>query len=110
MIFDIFKNIQYNVYYKAIFVLFGALLILSLFLDIKAISNTKLFYISISSVIYSAIMWILNDLVRLWEGQINELRAQMEINYMGNLKKVLALHIMGAMIWLSVIYSILFVT
>ncbi len=107
MIWDIFKNMQYDVYYKAIFVLFGALMIISLFIDTKTISNSTLFYVGISSVIYSIIMWILNDLVRLLAGQLNELRGQMNIDNMGNLKKIVALHIMGAMIWLSVIGVVL---
>ncbi len=109
MIWDIFKNIQYGTYYKAIFVLFSALMIISLFIDVKAISNSTLFYASISSVIYSVIMWTLNDLARIWERKLNELGGQMNIDYIGNLKKIMVLHILGAIHWVSAILIILLV-
>lgn len=103
MVWSIFKNIQFYVYYRAIFVLFGALLIISLFVDVKAISNEKLFQISIISVIYSIVMWVFNEMMGLWQDQMNELRGEININYLGGLKKVMALHIIGVLIWLPII-------
>lgn len=107
MVWDIFKNIQFYVYYRAIFVLFGALLIISLFFDIKAISNEKLFQISVISVVYSVVIWIINELLEMWQNQINELRGQINIDYLGGLKKVIALHIVGFLIWIPIISYVL---
>ena len=107
MVLDIFKNVQFYVYYKAIFVLFGALLIISLFFDVKAISNEKLFQISIISIIYSIVIWVFNEMIGLWQDQINELRGQINIDYFGGLKRVLVFHILGVLIWLILISSIL---
>lgn len=109
MVWEIFKNMQYDVYYKAIFVLFAFLTIISVLWEVKAVSNETLFYLGISSVVYSVVMWVLNDLARIWSAQLNELRGQMNINYLGDLKKVLALHIFGAFVWIAVLTSILFI-
>jgi len=95
------------VYYKAIFVLFGALLIISLFVDVKAISNEELFQISVISVIYSVVIWVFNEMLGIRQDQMNELRGQINIDYLGELKKVLAIHIIGVIIWLAVISLIL---
>lgn len=110
MVWNIFKNLQYNVYYKAIFGLFGTLLIVSLLFDIKAISNLTLFHISMSSIIYGLVMWIFNDLSSIWQGQMNELRGLREIDYIGNLKKITTLHVVGVLIWLSAILSFLIIS
>lgn len=95
VVWSIFNNVQFYVYYKAIFVLFGALLIISLFFDVKAISNEKLFQISIISVMYSVLIWVFNEILGIRQDQINELRGQINIDYLGELRKVLVLHILG---------------
>ena len=107
MVWNIFNNVQFYVYYKAIFVLFGALLIISLFVDVKAISNEELFQISVISVIYSVVIWVFNEMLGIRQDQMNELRGQINIDYLGELKKVLAIHIIGVIIWLAVISLIL---
>ena len=109
MVLNIFKNIHYDVYCKAIFVLFGALMVISLFIDTKAVSNSTLFYVGISSVIYSLVMWIINDLARTSQEQLNELRGQINFDYMDILKKITVLRILGTLLWLTVIFVILLI-
>ena len=92
MIWEIFRNIQYDVYYKAIFVVFSVILILSIFLETKGIPNEKIQMLAITAVLYSFVAWFTNDVIRLWQGQLNELRARIDIDYMGNLKKVTVLN------------------
>ena len=93
MVWEIFKNLQYDVFYKAIFVVFSVILILSIFLETKGISNEKIQMLAITAVLYSFVAWFTNDIIRLWQGQLNELRATIDVDYMGNLKKVTVLNV-----------------
>jgi len=93
MIWDIFRNIQYDIFYKAIFVVFSIILILSFFVETIGISNEKTRMLAITAVLYSFSAWFTNDTIRIWQRQINELRGRIEIDYMGNLKKVITLNV-----------------
>ena len=107
MVWEVFKNIQYDVYYKAVFVLFSVIFILSLFLDTKVIPNNKIQFLSIVSIVYSLSAWFVNGLLGIWQMQLNELRGKIELDYLGALKKITTGYVLGFIIYWVIFFLVL---
>lgn len=104
---DVFKSIKYDILHKAIFSLFGIILIISLFYyDFKDFP-TKIQLLCFISIGYSLIAWFINQMLGIWEGQMNELRGQMNIDYIRNLKKVTIIHTIPFVIYIVIFFTVL---
>jgi hypothetical protein len=104
---DVFKNIKYDIHYKAIFSLFGIVLIISLFYsDFKDFPN-KIQLLCFISIGYSLIAWFINQMLATWQDQMNELRGRMDIDYLGDLKRATIIHTVPFVVYIIVFFIVL---
>jgi len=105
MVLDIFKNIKYDVHYKGIFSLFGIIFVLTLFYyDLDDFPN-KIQLLCLISIGYSVIAWFIHEMMTIWERQMNELRGRMDIDYIGNLKKVTLIHTIPFIVYIIIFFT-----
>lgn len=101
---NLFKNLKLDVYYKGILVLFSFLLIISLIIETRHLSNEILFNLSLTSVIYALVMWVFRDILSVLQRQMDELRGfGRHTNYMRNVWVITIIHIVSLFIWLSIV-------
>ena len=125
---ELFKNFRFDVYYKPIVYVFGIILIISFFIEPIEIEISKLRQISLLSFFYGITVWLINELISLWESQKNELEqfkarapksleellkpfyerykediAYYENLWLGTFKKVVIIHVLCFLVYLSLL-------
>ena len=103
-----FRNYHFDVYYKGIFLLFAIIFILTLLGQVSTQYAQKALLVSIWSIFYSGVVWLFNDLMRMWQAQMNERRGEVTPNY--NMWKVIgALHIVFFLIYAVIFWYLFFI-